>query len=124
LRAVFLSAIGLIGLVQLGLLLGTSSPLPAGVGLLSVLLFAFFCGFNVLEATQPSLASRLAPAHARGMALGVYNTLQSAGFFAGGAVGGWLLKNAGAHGLFAACGLGMLVWLAFAWPMRAPLPKA
>ena len=27
---------------------------------LAWLLFAFFCGFNVLEATQPSLASRLA----------------------------------------------------------------
>jgi predicted MFS family arabinose efflux permease len=67
------------------------------------LLFLFFCGFNVLEATQPSLASRLAPAHARGAALGVYNTLQSLGFFAGGAVGGWITKAHGAQGLFATC---------------------
>jgi len=122
LRAVFLSAIGLIALVQLGLLWGVSSH--ADVGLLSVLLFVFFCGFNVLEASQPSMASKVAPAHARGMALGVYNTLQSLGFFAGGALGGLLIKNVGMPGLFTACGVGMLLWLAIAWPMRAPLPKA
>ena len=117
LRAVFLAAIGLIALVQLGLLAaGDQPPLLA----LGVLLFLFFCGFNVLEATQPSLASRLAPPHARGSALGVYNTLQSLGFFAGGAVGGWLAKNVGASGLFATCAGLMAVWLVVAWPMRAP----
>lgn len=122
LRAVFLSAIGLIALVQLGLLWSVSSG--AGVRPLSVLLFVFFCGFNLLEASQPSLASKSAPAHARGMALGVYNTLQSLGFFAGGALGGWLIKNVGVQGLFIACGGAMLLWLVVAWPMQAPLPKA
>ena len=91
-----------------------------GIGVLAALLFVFFCGFNVLEASQPSMASRIAPPHARGAALGVYNTLQSLGFFAGGAVGGWLIKNVGAQGLFAACAGLMLVWLVVAWPMRAP----
>lgn len=118
LRAVFLGSVGLIGLVQLGLLWAASAA--PGLGLLAALLFLFFCGFNVLEATQPSLASRLAPAHARGAALGVYNTLQSLGFFAGGAVGGWITKTHGAQGLFAVCGGLMLLWLAVAWPMRAP----
>jgi predicted MFS family arabinose efflux permease len=117
LRAVFLGAVGLVMLVQLGFLLLAGQP---SVGLLATLLFLFFCGFNVLEATQPSLVSRVAPAHARGAALGVYNTLQSVGFFAGGAVGGWLAKNVGSQGLFAACAGLMLVWLVVAWPMRAP----
>jgi MFS family permease len=121
LRAVFLGAVGLIGLVQLGLLWAASAPAaPHSLGLLAALLFLFFCGFNVLEATQPSLASRVAPAHARGAALGVYNTLQSLGFFAGGAVGGWITKMHGPEGLFAVCGGLMLLWLAVAWPMRAP----
>jgi MFS family permease len=84
------------------------------------LLFLFFCGFNILEASQPSLASRIAPAHSRGAALGVYNTLQSLGFFAGGALGGWLAKTAGAQALFAGCGGLMLLWLVVAWPMKAP----
>jgi hypothetical protein len=58
----FLGAIGLVLLVQLGLLATVGHPsLPVLAGLL----FLFFCGFNVLEATQPSLASRVAPPHAR-----------------------------------------------------------
>ena len=119
LRAVFLGSVGLIGLVQVGLLLATPQPtLPA----LALLLFVFFCGFNVLEASQPSMASRIAPSNARGAALGVYNTLQSLGFFVGGAVGGWLTKHVGFTGLFGACAALMLLWLAVAWPMRAPRP--
>ncbi|WP_372657839.1 MFS transporter [Hydrogenophaga sp.] len=120
LRAVFLAAIGLIALVQLGLLWAVSGSAAPGLWLLGGLLFVFFIGFNTLEASQPSLASRLAPAHARGAALGVYNTLQSLGFFAGGAVGGWLFKVHGAAGLFTVCAAASLVWLALAWPMRAP----
>jgi len=117
LRAVFLGSVGLVLLVQLGLLAASRAP---GVATLAVLLFLFFCAFNVLEATQPSLASRIAPPRARGAALGVYNTLQSLGFFAGGAVGGWLAKNVGSAGLFLACAALMLLWLVVAWPMRAP----
>jgi MFS family permease len=117
LRAVFLCAIGLVLVVQLGLWASAAHP---SIAVLSILLFLFFCGFNVLEATQPSLASRLAPPESRGAALGVYNTLQSLGFFAGGAVGGWLAKSVGWAGLFGACATLMLLWLAVAWPMRAP----
>ncbi|MFC5496451.1 MFS transporter [Caenimonas terrae] len=117
LRAVFLAAVGLVGLVQVGLLLVARQP---SVAALAALLFLFFCGFNVLEASQPSMASRIAPPHARGAALGVYNTLQSVGFFAGGAVGGWLAKHVGPAGLFAVCAGLMLLWLVVAWPMRAP----
>ncbi|MBL0421370.1 MFS transporter [Ramlibacter sp. AW1] len=118
LRAVFLGAVALITLVQLGFLLVAGQP---GVVELAVLLFLFFCGFNVLEASQPSMASRLARAQVRGAALGVYNTLQSIGFFAGGAAGGWLAKHAGVHGVFGACAAFMLLWLAVAWHMRAPV---
>jgi len=122
LRAVFLTAIGWIVAVQLGLLmLASGTPSVAALG---ALLFVFFCGFNVLEASQPSLASRVAPAHARGAAMGVYNTLQSLGFFAGGLAGGWLLKRGGVPGLFAACAGAMFLWLLVAWPMRAPAARA
>lgn len=117
LRAVFLGAVGLIGVVQLGLLAVAGQP---SLWALGVLLFLFFCGFNVLEASQPSMASRVAPAHARGTALGVYNTLQSLGFFAGGALGGWLVRQVGAQGVFGACAALMGLWLLVAWPMRVP----
>jgi MFS family permease len=113
LRPLFLSCIGLVMLVQAAwgwMTLGESQ-----LWLLALLLFLFFCGFNVLEASQPSLASRLAPLGSRGAALGVYNTLQSLGIFAGGALGGLLLKSVGAFGVFAASTSLMLVWLLVAW---------
>jgi MFS family permease len=55
----------------------------------------FFVAFNILEATQPSLISRIAPPHAKGAALGVYNTTQALGLFLGGVIGGVLAKYAG-----------------------------
>lgn len=118
LRAVFLFAIGLILLVQVGFWFSaTHTP---SLPLLAVGLFLFFMGFNTLEASQPSLASRLAPVHARGAALGVYNTLQSVGFFAGGAAGGWISSHHGPQGLFMVCGGLSLLWLVVAWNMQAP----
>ena len=55
-------------------------------------LVAFFVAFNVLEALQPSLVSRLAPPAFKGLALGLYNTAQALGVFAGAAAGGLLVK--------------------------------
>jgi len=118
LRQVFLFAIALIVLVQAGFWLCASTT-PSAVAL-GVGLFVFFVGFNTLEATQPSLASRLAPPQARGAALGVYNTLQSVGLFVGGAVGGWLSRSHGPQGLFVGCGVLSLIWLLLAWPMEVP----
>jgi predicted MFS family arabinose efflux permease len=90
------------------------------LGLLGALIFVFFYGFNVLEASQPSIVTRLAPPGCRGSAIGVYNTLQSLGLFAGGVGGGWLMRHGGAHSLFSACAVLMLLWLVVAWPM-API---
>ena len=118
LRGAFLAAIGVIAVVQV-VFLWVASGAPT-LAVLAWLLFAFFCGFNVLEATQPSLVSRLAPAPSRGAAMGVYNTLQSLGFFAGGWMGGQLVKSHGTQGLFLTCAALMLLWLAVAWSMVAP----
>jgi len=117
LRAVFLTSIGLTTAVQAAL--WSQVGAAPSVALLGGLLFVFFYGFNVLEASQPSIVSRLAPAQSRGAAIGVYNTLQSLGFFAGGMGGGWLVKHFGASGLFATCAGLMLLWLLVAWPMQS-----
>ena len=74
----------------------------------------------MLEATQPSLISRLAPAHARGAALGVYNTLQSLGLFAGGALGGWLVKAGGPQAVLVATSALALLWLLLGWAQAVP----
>ena len=126
LRAVLLAAIALLALVQLGFLgvaMASGGAAPS-LWMLGGLLLLFFCSFNVLEASQPSLVSRLAHASNRGAALGLYNTSQSLGLFAGGALGGALLKWGGAQGLFVATTALSLIWLAVAWRLMPVQPAA
>jgi MFS family permease len=118
LKKVFLLSIALMALVEVGLLVQSAGT--TNLSAMALLLLVFFCGFNALEATQPSLASRMAPRAMRGTAMGVYNTLQSLGLFAGGLLGGWLVKSWGSPVLFLCCGLALLVWLWVAWPMQTP----
>ncbi|TCS37268.1 putative MFS family arabinose efflux permease [Paucimonas lemoignei] len=116
-KQIFVAAIMLLLAVQLGLwwwLAQANSPTWLLIGLL----LAFFIAFNILEASQPSLVSRIAPPAAKGTALGVYNTLQSLGVFCGGALGGWLVQHAGRSAVFQA-GAGMTVlWLIMAVSMK------
>lgn len=85
---------------------------------LAVALTAFFIAFNVLEALQPSLVSRVAPPGFKGLALGFYNTAQAAGLFTGGALGGWLAAHAGTNTVFAAAAVLAALWLSFSWTMK------
>ncbi len=123
LRAAMLLSIALVLVVQVGLSLLAASGATPSLWLMGLLLFIFFCGFNGLEATQPSLVSRMAPANLRGAALGAYNTLQSIGLFLGGALGGALMQWGGAAGLFAATGVISLLWLLWTWPLK-PVGRA
>ena len=127
LRAALRGSVALVALVQAGLLafsLAGGQAAAWGVVPLAVLLLVFFCGFNALEATQPSLVSRMAPGALRGSALGVYNTLQSLGLFAGGALGGTLIKETGPVGLFSATLVLSLAWLAVTWGLKPPARPA
>ena len=114
-KPVFIAAVALLLLVQLGL-----HYFGAGLWPLALWLTLFFVAFNVMEATLPSWISRIAPPHAKGTALGIYNTLQSIGLFLGGALGGWLAQHhgAGAVSLFCA-GLGLL-WLVASAGLASP----
>ena len=120
LRGAFLFAVALLVLVQLALWALVQPGAAPSVWTLGGVLLLFFTSFNMLEASQPSLVSRLAPAAARGAALGLYNTLQSLGFFVGGALGGWLVHAHGSSGLFVVCAVAAMLWLVVAWPMSAP----
>jgi MFS family permease len=113
-KPVLLGAVALLVAVQIGLVFA-ASVMAYGVALL-----AFFVAFNILEALLPSLVSRIAPAHARGTAIGVYNTTQTLGLFFGGLGGGWLAKHYGAAAVFAGCALLAALWLAAASAMRVP----
>ena len=88
--------------------------------MLVVLLTLFFAAFNVLEAALPSLVTRLAPAHARGTAIGVYNTTQALGLFVGPWIGGWIGKTWGFSAVFVFGIVLFALWIVVALPMRAP----
>lgn len=84
------------------------------------LLVLFFVSFNVLEALQPSLVSRVAPPAYKGLALGFYNTSQSLGVFMGGVTGGLMASQGqGASVFWLAAGMAVL-WLVAARGMRQP----
>ncbi|MBU6465664.1 MAG: MFS transporter, partial [Burkholderiales bacterium] len=118
LRAALLAAIAMVLVVQVGLGLLAATETAPTLWVLGAVLFVFFCGFNALEASQPSLVSRMAPASLRGAALGTYNTLQSLGLFAGGALGGALVKWAGVPTLFGVTSVLCVLWLALSWGLR------
>lgn len=71
----------------------------------------FFSAFNLLEASLPSLVSRLAPAHMRGASLGAYATSQFLGAGVGGVLGGLMLQRVGLAAVFAAAAALALLWL-------------
>lgn len=116
-RVLFLSAVALLLVVQVGLLLHAPS-----LAWIAGWLLLFFVGFNVLEASLPSLVSRVAPSSAKGLALGIYNTTQAIGLFAGGALGGLVAARWGAQGVFACAAVIMGVWWVIALGMRE-VPK-
>ena len=113
LRRLFLCSIALVLAAQLGFLLRGDALIWMALWLL-----VFFTGFNILEACLPSLVSRIAPASAKGLALGIYNTSQAFGLFAGGALGGAIAARWGSGAVFVFAAIAMAVWLLVALGMR------
>jgi len=85
-----------------------------------VFLGLFFCGFNLLEATLPSLISKTAPGDMKGTAMGVYSTSQFLGAFLGGTLGGWCFGQWGVVSVFIVCLVATALWLVVAIKMRTP----
>ena len=115
-KIVFLGAITVIAISGLGLF-AFHDRLAFIVGFL----FLFFTGFNLLEATLPSMISKIAPAGAKGTAMGVYSSSQFIGAFLGGISGGWIYGRFGTEEVFLFCCAVALLWLLVAWGMRPPL---
>nr|WP_256832767.1 MFS transporter [Pseudomonas oleovorans] len=80
----------------------------------------FFTAFNLLEASLPSLVSKVAPAGGKGTAMGVYSTSQFLGAALGGILGGWLYQHVGLNAVFIGCAVLCAIWLAIAVTMREP----
>jgi len=80
----------------------------------------FFSGFNVMEASLPSLITKVAPPDAKGTAMGLYSSLQFLGIFVGGVVGGWANQTGGTAAVFALTAVLALLWLLAAVTMKQP----
>ncbi|MET1078996.1 MAG: MFS transporter [Pseudomonas sp.] len=80
----------------------------------------FFTAFNLLEASLPSLISKVAPAGGKGTAMGVYSTSQFLGAALGGMLGGWLYQHGGLASVFVGCAALCALWLVFAVTMKEP----
>lgn len=114
-KPIFLGAIAVLGIAQLGWSLLSSSL----TGLL-ICLWLFFTAFNILEASLPSLMSKLSPLANKGTAMGIYSSAQFIGAFIGGAAGGLIFSKFDLSGVFIAGSILTLIWLFFILPMRPP----
>jgi predicted MFS family arabinose efflux permease len=83
-------------------------------------LVVFFSGFNIMEASLPSLVTKTAPAGATGTATGLYSSSQFLGIFAGGVIGGWIHQAAGTAAVFLFGAAVAVVWLLVAATMSGP----
>jgi predicted MFS family arabinose efflux permease len=87
---------------------------------LCIALTLFFAALNLLEAMLPALVSKVAPADARGAAIGVNSSAQFLGAFAGATAGGWLADHAGDTSVFV-FGIALsALWLAASATMTLP----
>lgn len=108
-----------LAVVELVLALGLNSSL-----LVLVALWAYFAVFNILEASLPSLVSRVAPAQMKGAALGIYSTSQFLGAFLGGVLGGALFGRFGVSSVFLMGAVAAAAWFVFALGQNMPTQSA
>ena len=87
-KAVFVGAVVALAASQFILFLGKDN-----VYVVLAAITLFFAGFNVMEASLPSLVTKTAPPEAKGTATGIYSSSQFLGIFIGGVVGGWVTER-------------------------------
>ena len=92
--------------------------LPTGLWSLVLSVVLFFTAFNYLEATMPSILSRIAPAGVKGSVMGIYSSSQFLGAFVGGIVGGFVASSYGENTIFLVMALASLLWLVLSFGMK------
>lgn len=114
-KKVFIAAIMILILANLGLFFYANLLW----GLLGFL-WLFFCGFNLLEATLPSLISKTAPGDLKGTAMGAYSSCQFMGAFVGGVAGGWFYGQFEVATVFLFSAIATGSWIIIALFMKTP----
>jgi len=114
-KPVFIGSILAIAAAQFGLMAWHGSLWAVAPALV-----VFFTAFNLMEASLPSLISKVAPPTSKGTAMGVYSSSQFFGIFVGGTLGGWVQGHYGLPGVFGFAGCLALVWFGIATTMPQP----
>ncbi|HKA38643.1 MAG TPA: MFS transporter, partial [Burkholderiales bacterium] len=118
-RAVLVGSIAVLLLDQLAM-----PWFSGGVWPIALLLVVYFTPFNVLEAILPAQVSRLAAGESRGMAIGVFASLQFFGAFCGAAAGGYLYERWATSGVVIFNVVLLVIWLMLAAGTRAAAQRA
>ena len=108
---------------SLAVLLAAQAAMPWAAGSvwgMGVFLLVFFTAFNALEAHLPTLVSRMAPAHSRGVAIGAFASLQFLGNFLGAAAGGFVYERWGTAGIVIFDAVLLVIWLVAAAGTKVP----
>lgn len=114
-KPVFLGAVAVLAVSQA--LMSQSLDSVWGI---AFALYLFFSAFNLLEASLPSLISKVAPAHSKGTAMGVYASSQFFGAFLGGVLGGWAHSVWEEAGVFWLTTVVAIIWWLAASSMSPP----
>ncbi len=114
-KVVFIGAVITLGIAELGWAL-----LPTSLTSILISLWLFFTAFNILEASLPSLMSKLSPIANKGTAMGIYSSAQFLGAFIGGIMGGYLYTLFDTNGVFIFAAALTLIWVLLIIPMRPP----
>ncbi|HET9106035.1 MAG TPA: MFS transporter [Steroidobacteraceae bacterium] len=114
-KAVLVGAVAALAVSQVMLAVGGHD-----VRVLIAAITIFFAGFNIMEASLPSLVTKTAPSGSTGTATGVYSSSQFLGIFVGGVVGGWVNQAHGTVGVFTFAAVLAAIWLVAAATMRRP----
>jgi len=112
-KPMFSAAVALLSLALFSLWL-----LPTGFWSLVLSVVLFFTAFNYLEATMPSILSRIAPAGVKGSVMGIYSSSQFLGAFVGGLVGGFVASRYGENSIFLVMAVASLIWLILSFGMK------
>ncbi|MEN8128804.1 MAG: MFS transporter [Pseudomonadota bacterium] len=115
LKPVFLGAIALLAMVEFFLFRSEQGLYAMATGLL-----LFFTAFNLLEASLPSLVTKLTAPDVKGTSMGVFSSSQFLGAFAGGGLGGVVLQTWGPQAVFTGSGMVILIWLLIGASMKNP----
>lgn len=114
-KPIFLGAIATLAIAEFGW-----SQFSYSITGMLFCLWLFFTAFNILEASLPSLMSKLSPLANKGTAMGIYSTAQFIGAFIGGASGGLIFSKLGVSGVFIAGAVLSTIWLIVIFPMKPP----